>query len=134
MATTSTHARNDASVGELVSRVATDLSTLVRQELALAKAEVKHEAGQAGKAAGMFGVGALAGVMTLVFLSVAALFGLVAAGLSTWLSALVIGVLWAVLGGIFVLLGAREVKSIGAPERTIKTVKEDVEWVKHRGR
>jgi uncharacterized membrane protein YqjE len=134
MATTSTHARNDASVGELVSRVATDLSTLVRQELALAKAEVKHEATQAGKAAGMFGVGALAGAMTLVFLSIAALFGLVAAGLSTWLSALIIGVLWAVIGGVFALLGAREIKSINPPERTIKTVKEDVEWVKHRGR
>ena len=134
MATTSTHARNDASVGELVSRVATDLSTLVRQELALAKAEVKHEATQAGKAAGMFGVGALAGVMTLVFLSVAALFGLVAAGLATWLAALIIGVLWAVIGGVFALLGARELKSIDPPERTIKTVKEDVEWVKHRGR
>jgi uncharacterized membrane protein YqjE len=134
MATTSTHARNDASVGELVSRVATDLSTLVRQELALAKAEVKQEAAQAGKAAGMFGIGAFAGVMTLVFLSIAALFGLVAAGLSTWLSALIIGVLWAVIGGVFALLGAREIKAINPPERTIKTVKEDVEWVKHRGR
>ena len=134
MATLSSHARSDASVGELVSRVATDLSTLVRQELALAKAEVKQEAAQAGKAAGFFGVGGLAGLMTLGFLSFALMFGLADAGLSLWVSALIVGLLWAVIGGIAALLGRNEVKKIDAPERTIKTVKEDVAWVKSRAR
>jgi MFS family permease len=120
-------------VGELVSRVATDLSTLVRQELALAKAEVKQEAAQAGKAAGMFGVGALAGLMTLVFLSIAGLFAL-ALALPLWLSALIVAAVWGVVALVLVLLGSREIKHIEPPERTIKTVKEDVEWVKSRTR
>jgi uncharacterized membrane protein YqjE len=133
MATTSTHSRSDASVGELVSRVATDLSTLIRQELALAKAEVKQEVTQAGKAAGLFGVGAVAGLMVLVFLSAAALFGL-ANVVDGWLAALIVAVVWAVIGAVAALLGARSIRHIEPPERTIKTVKEDVEWVKNRAR
>jgi uncharacterized membrane protein YqjE len=134
MATPSTQARSDASIGELVSRVATDLSTLLRQELALAKAEVKEEAAQAGKAAAMFGVGAIAGLLTLVFLSFALLYGLVEADLAPWLSALIVGLLWAVIAGVTVLLGRNEIKGIEPPERTIKTVKEDVAWLKTRAR
>jgi uncharacterized membrane protein YqjE len=134
MATPSTQARSDASIGELVSRVATDLSTLVRQELALAKAEVKQEATQAGKAVAMFGVGALGGLLTLVFLSVALLFGLVEAGLAPWLSALIVALLWGVIAGVTALLGRNELKRIDPPERTIRTVKEDVEWLKTRAR
>jgi uncharacterized membrane protein YqjE len=134
MATPSTQARSDASIGELVSRVATDLSTLLRQELALAKAEVKEEAAQAGKAAAMFGVGAIAGLLTLVFLSFALLYGLVEAGLAPWLSALIVGLLWAVIAGVTVLLGRNSIKGIEPPERTIKTVKEDVAWLKTRAK
>jgi uncharacterized membrane protein YqjE len=133
MATPSTYARNDASVGELVSRVATDLSTLVRQELALAKAEVRQEAAQAGKAAGLFGVGAVAGLMTLLFLSLAAVFGLTYV-VDEWLAALIVGLAWGVIALVTVLLGRNEIKSVEPPERTIKTVKEDVEWLKSRAR
>jgi tetrahydromethanopterin S-methyltransferase subunit C len=113
--------------------VATDLSTLIRQELALAKAEVKQEVTQAGKAAGLFGVGAVAGLMVLVFLSAAALFGL-ANVVDGWLAALIVAVVWAVIGAVAALLGARSIRHIEPPERTIKTVKEDVEWVKNRAR
>jgi hypothetical protein len=127
------HDREDASVGELVSRVTTDLSTLMRQELELAKAELKEEAVQAGKAAGLFGAGGVAGLMTLGFLSLALMFGL-AVVMPLWLAALIVGLLWAAVGGATVLMGRTEVQRIGAPERTIKTVKEDMEWVKTRGR
>jgi hypothetical protein len=134
MATVSTNARTDASVGELVSRVVTDLSTLMRQELALAKAELKQDAARAGAAAAFFGIGGLGGLMALVFLSVALMFGLVAAGVWTWLSALIVGLLWGAIAVIGLLLGRSAVKRIEPPERTIRTVKEDVEWVKTRGR
>ena len=66
----------DASVGELFSEVAQDMSTLMRQELALAKAEVKEEAVKAGRAAGMFGGAGFAGYMVLLFASIAAWWGL----------------------------------------------------------
>ena len=61
-----------ASVGELIGEVSQDLSTLMRQELALAKAEIKQEAVKAGRAAGMFGGAGFAGYMVLLFASIAA--------------------------------------------------------------
>src|SRR5918994_6813622 len=59
------------SVGQLMGEVAKDLSTLMRQELELAKAEMKVEAKKAGQGAGMFGAAGLAGLMTVIFLSIA---------------------------------------------------------------
>jgi uncharacterized membrane protein YqjE len=128
------HGRQDASVGELVSRVATDLSMLLRQELELAKAEVKQEATQAVKAAGMFGAGGVAGLLTLGFLSLALMFGLAAAGLRLWLAALVVALVWGAVAVAMLLSGRKEIQRVGPPERTIKTVKEDVQWLKSRGR
>jgi hypothetical protein len=134
MATLSSQARGDASVGELVSRVATDLSTLVRQELGLAKAEVKQEVTQAGKAVVLFAVGGVAGLMVLVFLSLAAMDGMATAGVALWLSALIVAAVWVVLGGIAALVGRGEIKKLDGPKRTLETVKEDVAWVKSRAR
>jgi hypothetical protein len=122
----------DASVGELVSRVATDLSTLLRQEVALAKAEVKEEATRAGKAAGLFGAGGVAVLMTVVFLSLALMFGL-DSFLWTWVSALLVGLLWGGIAAAMFVFGREEVQHVKGPERTIQTVKEDVEWLRTRG-
>src|SRR5215207_5102670 len=86
-----------ASVGALMGEVAKDLSTLMRQELELAKVEVKAEAKKAGTGAGLFGAAGFAGYMVLLFLSIArwwALSHLV--GHSS--SALIVAVLWGVIG------------------------------------
>ena len=64
------------SIGDLLSDITTDLSTLMRQELELAKAEVKQEAVKTGKAAGMLGGAGFAGYMTLLFASIALWWGL----------------------------------------------------------
>jgi uncharacterized membrane protein YqjE len=133
MADPMTHSREDASVGELVSRIATDLSTLLRQEMALAKAEVKEEATRAGKAAGMFGAGGVAGLLTAVFLSLALMFGL-DAFLWTWAAALIVGLLWGGAAAALLLAGRTEMQHVTPPRRTIDTVKEDVEWLRMRGR
>src|SRR5690349_1383210 len=87
----------DVSLGQLVGELTGDLQKLFRQELELAKAELKSEAGKAGKAAGMLGGAGFAGYMVAVLLSFAVVFGLAEAIGLGW-SALVVAVLWGVAG------------------------------------
>lgn len=112
----------NASVGDLVGQVTRDLSTLMRQELELAKAEIKTEASKAGKGAGMLGGAGFAGYMTLLFLSIALWWGLVNVMDAGW-AALIVAVLWAVIAGILYATGRGELRNVNPkPERTVETV------------
>ena len=114
----------DSSVGELLSHVAQDLSVLMRQEIELAKAEVRQEVAQAGKAAGMFGVAGFAGYMVLLFGSAAAWWGLATIIAVGW-AALVVAAIWAVIGAVLFVVGRQRIKQVNpTPERTVETVKE----------
>jgi hypothetical protein len=122
----------DASPGQLASEVAKDLSTLVRQEIALAKAELQQEAKTAGVAAGALGGAGFAGYFVLVFLSLALMWGLDELMPIGW-AALIVAVLWAIVAGVLAAIGRSRLKKVNPkPERTIETVKEDVQWVKTR--
>lgn len=123
---------SDASAGQLASEVAKDLSTLVRQEIALARAELQRDAKSAGVAAGAFGGAGFAGYFVLVFLSLALMWGLDNIMPLGW-AAVVVAVLWGILGAVLALVGRSKLKQVDPkPERTIETVKEDVAWVKDR--
>jgi hypothetical protein len=112
------------SVAELVGEVTQDLSTLMRQELELAKAEVKQEAVKAGKAAGMLGGAGFAGYMTLLFASIALWWGLANVMDQGW-AALIVAGLWALTGAVLFLVGRRRLQQVQlTPERTAETVKE----------
>ena len=87
------------SVGDLIGEVSNDLSTLMRQELALAKAEVKAEATKTGKAAGMLGGAGFAGYMVALFASIA-LWWALANGMDEGWAALIVAALWAVIGAV----------------------------------
>jgi hypothetical protein len=112
------------SVGELISEVTKDLSVLMRQELELAKAEVKVEAKKAGQGAGMFGAAGFAGYMVLLFLSFAlwwALENLMDAGLA----ALIVAVLWGVIGAVAFVMGRKKFRQVNPkPERTVDTLQQ----------
>ena len=113
-----------ASVGELIGEVSQDLSTLMRQELALAKAEIKQEAVKAGRAAGMFGGAGFAGYMVLLFASIAAWWGLAEVMAKGW-AALIVTAVWAVVGAVLYVLGRQRMREVHpTPERTAETVKE----------
>ena len=115
---------SSASVGELVGHVAQDLSTLMRQELDLAKAEVKQEVTKTGKAAGMLGAAGFAGYMVLLFASIAAWWGLANVMNKGWAALIVTGV-WAVVGAVLFAVGRRQLREVNPkPERTVETVKE----------
>jgi hypothetical protein len=110
-------------LGELLSDVSRDLSTLFRQEVALAKAELTDSAKKAGKGAGMFGGAGLAGFFTLLFLSIAAWWGLGYLVGNAW-SALIIAVVYAIVAAILAARGRREIKQINGAPQTVETVKE----------
>lgn len=115
---------SDASVGELIGHVAQDLSTLMRQELDLAKAEVKQEVAKTGRAAGMMGAAGFAGYMVLLFASIAAWWGLANVMAKGWAALIVTGI-WALIGAVAFAVGRRQLRAVNPkPERTVETVKE----------
>jgi hypothetical protein len=119
------------SVGELIGNISNDLSTLFRQEVELAKAEVKAEASKAGKAAGMLGAAAFAGYLTVVLLSFALVFALSNVMDAGW-AALIVAVLWAIVGGVLYANGRKKLKAVDpVPHRTVDTIKEDAQWLKN---
>jgi hypothetical protein len=112
------------SVGELIGEVSNDLSSLMRQELALAKAEVKAEATKTGKAAGMLGGAGFAGYMVALFASIA-LWWALANGMDEGGAALIVAALWAVVGAVLYSMGRSRLKAVHPkPERTVETLKE----------
>jgi Putative Actinobacterial Holin-X, holin superfamily III len=114
----------NASVGELLGEVTRDLSTLMRQELALAKAEVREEAVKAARAGGMLGAAGFAGYMVLLFASIAIWQGLAEVMASGW-AALIVTVLWAAAGAVLFVLGRQRMREVNPkPERTVETVSE----------
>jgi hypothetical protein len=110
------------SVGELFSDIAADLSTLMRQEVELAKAEVRQSATRAGKGAGLLGGAGLASHMTLLFISVAAWWGIGDSTGHGW-SALIVGGIWLLIAAVLALAGRREITSISGVAQTAQTVK-----------
>lgn len=124
---------DEPSIGALVSDATTHLSTLVRAEVELAKAEV----GTAAKNAGL-GIGLFVGTLVLVVFAsifgfIALAEGLVAAGLWRWLSYLIVFAFLLVVAALFALIGLRFVKKIKAPKRTIESAKDTVAVLRHPG-
>ena len=117
-----TSADSRPSVGELLSDVAADLSTLMRQEVELAKAEVRQSAKKAGKGAGMLAGAGISGHMVLIFISVAAWWGLGDSIGHGW-SALIIAAIWLVIAAVLGLAGRREISAVSGVPQTAQTVK-----------
>ncbi|MGO4783093.1 phage holin family protein [Cryobacterium sp. W22_MBD10_FK3] len=113
----------DTSLGDLLSEVTRDVSVLMRQEVELAKAEVRQSATRAGKGAGMLGGAGYAGHLTVLFLSFAAWWGLGHVIDIAW-AAVIVAVVWGIVAAVLFVLGRKEMKAIkGAPE-TVDTLKQ----------
>lgn len=125
--TSGTNPDEDRSIGEIVSDLTRNFSTLVQQEVALAKAEAKQQVDRIGKGAGMFGGAAVTALMALTFLSLA-LWWWIAVSIGNhdhpalgW-SGLIIGVLYAVLTGILAMVGKSHIKQVEPLPQTTDTV------------
>jgi hypothetical protein len=112
----------DRSLGELISEVTGDLSTLMRQELELAKAEVQQSASRAGKGAGMLGGAAVAGYFVMLFGSIALWWAIGTVTGLGW-SALIVAVIWGVIAAVLVVTGRNSLKSVRGIPKTTSTVK-----------
>jgi len=126
------HNLREQSIGELVAALSRDLSTLVRQEVELAQAEMSEKGKKAGLGAGMFGGAGVAGLLSLISLSAMAIIVL-NAWLRDWLAALIVTLVWAAIAGLLALRGRQELRELGSPvpEQTKETIKEDIEWAKN---
>jgi hypothetical protein len=113
----------NASVGELLGEVTKDLSKLMRQEVALAKAEATLSAKNAGKGAGMFAGAAVGGHFVLLFLSLALMYGLAALMPIGW-AAVIVAVIWGIIAAVLAARGKKEVQKVKGLPQTAETIKE----------
>lgn len=131
-ASTANGQRPDASFGELVKDATEQLSTLIRAEVELAKLEVLGSVKRAGLGAAMFGAAGFVLILSIPFLFVALAEGLVEIfGGWRWAAYLIVFGLFALVAALLVFIGIRLMKKIKKPERTISTVKELPQVLKH---
>jgi uncharacterized membrane protein YqjE len=128
----------DASASDLMKQLAEQTSTLVRQELELAKAELSVKGKEAGIGAGLLGGAGVFGLYALGALT-ATIIAALSLAMETWLAALIVTVVWAAVAGVAALLGKTRIQKSAPPipEQSVESVKEDVQWTKtsaQRGR
>jgi hypothetical protein len=125
--------RDERSLGDLFSDLSRETTTLVRQEVQLAKAELTQSATEAARGIGMLVAGGAVAYAGLLFLLLAIVFGLIEAGWDPWVSALVVGLVVVAIGGVLVLRARESLKPANlAPKKTVETLKEDAEWAKEQ--
>ena len=125
----------ERSTGELLKRLSDETTTLVKQEIELLKAELAAKAKPAGMGAGMFGGAGLFGLGA--FLALTAFFiALLDGAVPIWAAALIVAAVYAAIAGALAMTGRQKVREATpvAPEQTIESVKEDVQWAKTRTR
>lgn len=119
-----------SSLGELLGDVTRNLSTLMRQEIELAKAELTESGKKAGKGAGLFGGAGYAGLMAIFFLSVALMIALGYAFDNLAWAAVVVAVIWAIIGAILYVIGKKEMQQVKGAPQTLETLKKIPETLK----
>lgn len=122
----------ETEIGALIGELSTEARMLVRQEVELAKAEIKESTQHATGVGAGFGAAALVGYLALAVLAVAAALGL-AEFLPAWLAFLIVGVVLVVGAGIAFIIGRKNLKALSpVPRKTIETLKEDMTWLRAR--
>ncbi len=122
---------SDRSLGELFGDLSRETSELVRAEVTLAKAEMSEKAAKAGKDVGYLAVGGMIAYAGLLALVATVILALAQLGVTWWLSALIVGVVVAGIGGFLVMSGLKQLKQLNPkPEQTIDSLREDAQWAK----
>jgi uncharacterized membrane protein YqjE len=121
----------EQSTGDLLKQLSDHTTTLVKQEIDLAKAELTEKGKKAGAGAGMFGGAGLFAIFAFAAVTTCIIAAL-ESPLSLWLAALIVAVVYAVIAGVLALQGRNKVREAGppVPEQAIESSKEDVEWAK----
>jgi uncharacterized membrane protein YqjE len=127
------HPQADRPVAELLKQLSEQASTLVREEMELAKAELRRKGKAAGMGAGLLAGAALFGVFAMGAIT-ACVIAALATAVPTWLAALIVAVVYLAVAGVLALRGRTKLRegTPPAPEQAIESVKEDVQWTKQR--
>jgi len=125
-----TSTESTRSLGDIVGDVSRDMSTLIRQEMDLAKTELKQEVTKLGKGAGMFGGAGVAGYLTLFFLSLALTY-LLDNWMPVELAALIVALVWGAVAAVLAMRGRQQMKEAN-PQLPVtqRTLKEDAQWAR----
>lgn len=123
----------DRPIGDLLKQLSQETTTLVRQEMDLAKAEMAQKGKQAGVGAGFIGGGALFGLGTFGALTACFIALLTTAVDHVWLASLIVAVVYGAIAGVLALRGRDKIQEAAppTPQQTVETLKEDVEWAKN---
>lgn len=120
------------SLGDTVMGIISDVQNVVRGEVQLAKTELKEDATQMGKGAGMIGAGVFFGLIGFIFLMLGVTY-VINQWLELWLSALIVGAALVVIAAILAMSGKKQIQSASLkPDKTIDSLKEDQEWANHQ--
>ncbi len=123
----------ERSLGELLGDLMRETNTLVRQEINLAKHEMTQKAAVAGKNAASVAAGGAVAYIGLMAIVAAVILLLIHWGMAPWLSALLIGIIVAGVGGFLVMKGLNAFKEMDpVPQQTVETLKDDVQWAKEQ--
>lgn len=125
----------DRPIGALLRDLGDEISTLVRQEIALAKVEIAEKVKPAAASAGMFGGTALLGLGAFGAFT-AFLIALIALAVPVWAAALIVTIVYGAIAGVLALTGKKKLEEAAPPalEQTAQSVKEDIEWAKTRAK
>lgn len=122
--------KEEKSLGDLFSELATETSNLVKQEVALAQVELTQKATKAGKNVGFLVVGGAIGYAALLAF-IAALIISLSYLIPAWAAALIVGVIVAIAAGVLVMSALSALKNMNfTPNQTVETIKEDAQWLK----
>jgi uncharacterized membrane protein YqjE len=129
------NAQRQESTGQLVKQLSEQTSQLIRKEIELAKVELAEKGRETGKGAGILGAAGIVALLALGALT-AFLITLLAEGMDAWVAALIVTVVYAGVAGVLALVGRDRVREQmpPAPEKTVESVKEDVQWARTRAR
>ena len=124
----------ERSIASLLKDIIGNVQQIIRAEVRLAKVEVAEELGKARRAAIILAVGALFAVFAVAFLLLGVVYVL-SQVVQPWLASVLVALASAVLGGAFLVVGARQLKLVSlAPERTVNSVQENIQWAKAQAR
>lgn len=125
--------RDDRSLGELFSELTREMSALVRQEIQLAKAELRQSATEVGRALASLVIGGAVAYAGFLAVLAAVILALAQAGLPWWLAALIVGIVVIAVGYYLISRARATLQNVSlAPRQTLETLKEDKEWVKEQ--
>jgi membrane protein implicated in regulation of membrane protease activity len=122
---------DERTFGQLVADATSEVSTIMRQEIELAKAELAASAKNAAAGGALFGAAGYFVFLAVIIFVISGAYGLVAAGLAPWLAFLIVGVVLVLLAGICALIGRGRFKKVAGPKKAIASTQATVEALKH---